>query len=64
MIDPLRPVGSGLDPVQPPIAPQRTVRERREEDERRRKRGRTPDRPVDDDGSDEDDGLPHIDVRA
>jgi len=62
--DPLRPVGSALDPVQPPMAPQRTVRDRREEDERRKRHGRTPDdrRPGDDE--EPDDGLPHVDVRA
>jgi hypothetical protein len=63
VIDPLRPVQPGLEPVQPPIAPQRTARERREEDVRRR-RGREADSPDGDEAPEEDDGLPHIDVRA
>jgi hypothetical protein len=64
VIDPLRPVGSGLDPVQPPVAPQRTVRERREEDERRRRHGRTHDDKAPGDEEEPDDELPHVDVRA
>jgi hypothetical protein len=62
--DPIRPVGSALDPVQPPIAPQRAVRDRREEDERRKRHGRTLDDHGRGDDEEPDDGLPHVDVRA
>jgi hypothetical protein len=64
VIDPLRPVGSALDPVQPPTAPLRTVRDRREEEKRRNRHGRTPEDQAAGEGDEPDDGLPHVDVRA
>ena len=61
MIDPLRPP-PGVERVTPAVPPARPARDHAGGD-RRRRREDEPDEPADD-GSADDDGLPHVDIRA
>jgi|1186.fasta_scaffold644383_2 hypothetical protein len=64
---PIEPIGPGtprndVAPIQPAPPGWKVVRDRRRQEEERRRR-QAPHRPLDEEPSD-DDGLPHVDVRA